>query len=201
MRVVPHVYAGDGPPVPEAPRWNLHSLQISLAGEPRPAWCVNTVRLGGEPSLLFDRALGPRRVFPRNFAADATFDEFYLWTSSRSGIRGIRSLWRRGRYYRPDDADSSDDWYSRAPLTLSPLRQLPARCAARTIFRRSQPLHLSSSVHLRSGQARGHLGRSRSSFRKKCEHYHVTAIRLRFPRSIVSVSIVSVSIASGSRAR
>jgi hypothetical protein len=120
---MPHLYApehGRGQPFLKTPRWAIHSLQALLPGADAPKWCVNSIRLGGEPSTLFDGVLGD--VFPRNFSADATFDEFYVWrdrrTSGGGGLAGVQILWGRGRYYKPDDADAGDALFTSAPVTL-----------------------------------------------------------------------------------
>ncbi len=121
---MPHLYAGprgEGQPFEKTPRWHLHSLQTLLPGAAKPKWCVNAIRLGGEPSDLFDgvSGIGP---FPRNFSADATFDEFYLWldrsTRSSGGLAGARLLASRGRYYRPDDGDPEDALFTSRAIRL-----------------------------------------------------------------------------------
>lgn len=124
-RGMAHVYPpreGDGQPFEKTPRWTVHSLKVSLPGFDEPKWGANTIRLGGEPSMLFDRALGRDGFFPRNFSADATFDEFYLWQDRSAepygGLEGARHLWKRGRFYRPDDGDPHDAAFTSAPLRL-----------------------------------------------------------------------------------
>ena len=129
---LPHLYGpehGRGQPFSRTPRWAIHSLQALLSGRTVPKWCVNTVRIGGEPSVLFDGVLA--EVFPRNFSADATFDEFYLWGDRRThaggGLAGAQLLWARGRYYKPDDADPADAFFLSPPLSFpeAPRRVLP----------------------------------------------------------------------------
>lgn len=104
---VPHLYEGEGQPFAETPRWATHSQQALIPGLPGPKWCKNTIRLGGEPSMLFDGAL-----FPGNFTADSTIDEFYLWLDRspawNGGAWGAQTLWNRGRSYRPDDRDPEE---------------------------------------------------------------------------------------------
>jgi hypothetical protein len=126
---VPHLYAGQGQPFRDTPRWTTHSLQAAIAGLSSPRWCKNTIRLGGEPSQLFDGGL-----FPGNFGADATFDEFYLWLDRSpaysGGLWGAQTLWARGRYYRPRDADPDDARFtSRAFELASPHFREPAPAA------------------------------------------------------------------------
>jgi hypothetical protein len=110
----------EGAPFETTPRWTTHSLQAS-AGSGGPLWVKNTLRIGGEPSKLFDLP-GEAGLFPGNYSADATFDEVYLWLNRgpqvTGGLWGLRELWRRGRYYVPDDADPADARYVSAPLDL-----------------------------------------------------------------------------------
>jgi len=116
---MPHLYACEGQPFRDTPRWTTHSLQAALAGLATPRWCKNTIRLGGEPSQLFDGG-----QFPGNFSADATFDEFYLWQDRsphyNGGLWGALTHWGRGRYYRPRDADPDDARFTSRPLDLTP---------------------------------------------------------------------------------
>ncbi len=134
---MPHLYApehGRGQPFARTPRWGIHSLQALLPGADVPKWCVNSIRLGGEPSTLFDGVLGD--VFPRNFSADATFDEFYVWrdrrTSGGGGMAGAQLLWGRGRCYKPDDRDPADALFTSRPIPLPGpiLRVLPPAAGA-----------------------------------------------------------------------
>ncbi len=132
---MPHRYAGaeEGEPFRRTPSWTVHSLQALVSGQPR--WCKNSIRLGGEPSLLFDL---PREgaLFPANFSADATFDEFYLWLDRspayNGGLWGIQTLWNRGRFHRPDDRRPEDARFTSRPLDLGgpPPRALPPPAGA-----------------------------------------------------------------------
>ena len=78
-RIVPgtlgaaHLYATEGQPFAKTPRWTTHSKQALIPGVAGAKWCKNSIRVGGEPSMLFDGGL-----FAGNYTADATFDEFYL---------------------------------------------------------------------------------------------------------------------------
>lgn len=87
----------------------------------------NTLRLGGEPSKFFDLP-GEAGLFPANFTADATFDEFYVWKDRgrwfNGGLWGIQQLWSRGRYYRPDDRDPEDARFTSGPLDLGSAKRL-----------------------------------------------------------------------------
>jgi hypothetical protein len=124
---VAHLYGGpaEGQPFERTPRWTTHSLQAVVPGSAGPKWCKNTIRLGGEPSVLVELP-GEAGFFPGNYTADGTFDEFYLWMDrSRAyggGLSGALTLWARGRYYRPDDADPEDARFVSAPVDLGPAR-------------------------------------------------------------------------------
>jgi hypothetical protein len=69
--------------------------------------------------MLFDGAL-----FPGNFTADSTIDEFYLWLDRspawNGGAWGLQTLWHRGRYYRPDDRDPGDARFTSGAIDLPP---------------------------------------------------------------------------------
>ncbi|MBV8878502.1 MAG: hypothetical protein JO332_00930 [Planctomycetaceae bacterium] len=126
---VPHLYAQDGQPIRNTPWWGVHSLQALFPKAKEPNWVKNTLRLGGEPSQLFELP-GERGLFPANFSADATFDELYVWNNrgnySSGGTRGLQELWSRGRYYRADDRDPGDARFTSAALDLdSPARRNP----------------------------------------------------------------------------
>jgi hypothetical protein len=99
----------------------VHSLQVLFPRSKEPHWVKNTLRLGGEPSRLFDLP-GDAGLFPANFSADATFDELYVWNNrgnySSGGTHGLQELWSRGRYYRADDRDPEDARFTSAPLEL-----------------------------------------------------------------------------------
>jgi hypothetical protein len=100
---LPHAFAGEpGQPFARTPRWTTHSLQALVNGAAK--WVKNSIRIGGETSKLFDLP-GAGGLFPANFSADATFDEFYLWLDRspawNGGLWGIQTLWERGRYHRP----------------------------------------------------------------------------------------------------
>jgi hypothetical protein len=126
-RVLPGTagFVHEGEPFTETPRWATHSLQAVVDGALR--WAKNSVRIGGETSVLFDLP-GKGWDFPGNYTADATFDEFYLWLDRspgfNGGLRGAQTLWARGRYYRPDDRDPADARFVSAPVALeAPVRQ------------------------------------------------------------------------------
>jgi len=133
---VPHLYEAEGQPFAETPRWTNHSQQAVLPGLPGAKWCRNSIRLGGEPSLLFD-VPGSAGRFPGNFTADATFDEFYLWLDRspawNGGAWGVQTLWNRGRFYVPDDRDPNDARFTSRPIDLTPPRprSLPGATAAK----------------------------------------------------------------------
>ncbi|HZE97326.1 MAG TPA: PilX N-terminal domain-containing pilus assembly protein, partial [Planctomycetota bacterium] len=116
-----HVFAQEGQPFGNAPWWGVHSLQAMFGKSKNPGWVKNTIRLGGEPSKFFDLP-GEAGLFPANFSADGTFDEFYLWMNrgnySSGGTRGLQELWSRGRYYRADDRDPEDAKFTSAPVEL-----------------------------------------------------------------------------------
>jgi hypothetical protein len=118
---VPHLFTQEGQPFHNTPWWSLHSIQALLPGSKAPTWVKNTIRLGGEPSKLFDLP-GDAGLFPANFTADATFDEFYVWTDRAAhyngGLWGVQQLWSRGRYYRPDDRDPDDARFRSGPVDL-----------------------------------------------------------------------------------
>ena len=123
-REMAHLY-GRGPqkgqPFLKTPRWTTHSLRALLPGRDRPRWCKNSIRVGGEPSKLFDLP-GDAWLFPGNYSADATFDEFYVWLDRfpgyLGGLWGAQTLWNRGRYYRPDDDDPDDARFVSPPIDV-----------------------------------------------------------------------------------
>jgi hypothetical protein len=119
---VPHLYQAEGQPFSDTPHWTTHSQQAVVPGSAGAKWCRNSIRLGGEPSILFDGAR-----FPGNFTADATFDEFYLWLDRspawNGGARGAETLWNGGRYYAPDDHDPNDARFTSRPIDLAPPRR------------------------------------------------------------------------------
>jgi hypothetical protein len=121
----PHLLPEQGQPFAQTPRWATHAQQVLIPGVPGARWCKNSIRLGGEPSMLID-ALGPDGLYPGNYTADATFDEFYLWLDRspgwNGGVWGAQTLWNRGRYYRPDDHDPEDARFVSRPIDLSPPR-------------------------------------------------------------------------------
>jgi hypothetical protein len=116
-----HLFGQDGQPLQNTPWWGVHSLQALFPKAKEPNWVKNILRLGGEPSKLFDLP-GEAGLFPANFTADATFDELYVWnnrgTYSSGGTRGALELWNRGRYYRADDRRPDDATFTSAPLDL-----------------------------------------------------------------------------------
>lgn len=126
---IPSFYgATAGEPNTDVSPWYLHSMQVSLPGW-GTFWATNQIRIGGEISKLFGGAWGGPSggQIPRNFTADATFDEFYLWTNRATttggGLLGAQTLWYRGRYYKPSDANAADGVFLSQPLALGP----PAR--------------------------------------------------------------------------
>jgi hypothetical protein len=116
---VSHLFAQPGQPFHNTPWWGVHSLQVLFPRAKEPNWVKNTLRIGGEPSKLFDLP-GDAGLFPANFTADATFDELYVWNNrgnySSGGVRGLEELWSRGRYYRANDRDPEDAKFTSAPL-------------------------------------------------------------------------------------
>jgi hypothetical protein len=120
---MPHLFAQEGQPFQNTPWWTVHSLQALFPGASRAGWVKNTIRLGGEPSKLFDLP-GDEGLFPANFTADATFDEFYVWMNrnggAHGGLSGLQQLWNRGRYYRPDDRVPDDAKFTSGPVDLGP---------------------------------------------------------------------------------
>jgi hypothetical protein len=118
-----HLFAQDGQPFQNTPWWGVHSLQALFPRAKQPNWVKNTLRLGGEPSKLFDLP-GEAGLFPANFTADATFDELYVWMNrgnySSGGLRGVQELWSHGRYYRADDSDPGDARFTSAEVDLGP---------------------------------------------------------------------------------
>jgi hypothetical protein len=120
---VTHLFAQDGQPFQETPWWSVHSLQALFPAAKQPGWAKNTIRLGGEPSKFFDLP-GDAGLFPANFTADATFDEFYVWLDRggwfNGGLWGLQQLWNRGRYYRPEDSDPDDAKFTSGVIDLGP---------------------------------------------------------------------------------
>jgi len=116
-----HLFAQEGQPFRNTPWWGVHSLRAVFKDGKNPAWAKNTLRLGGEPSKLFDLP-GEAGLFPANFSADATFDELYVWKNrgsySSGGLKGLQELWSRGRYYHADDRDETDARFTSAPIDL-----------------------------------------------------------------------------------
>jgi hypothetical protein len=115
---IPSYYGKEeGEPIPYTPQWCLHSLQVRVPDHPGPKWVNNLLRLGGEISKPLNQALG--ETFPRNYSADATFDELYVWTGQgRDTTSRAMGLWSRGRYYRPSDTDPDDAVFTSQPLQL-----------------------------------------------------------------------------------
>jgi len=122
-----HLFAQEGQPFQNTPWWSVHSLQMQLPGAKKAGWVKNTIRLGGEPSKFFDLP-GEAGLFPANYTADSTFDEFYVWMDRggwfNGGLWGIQQLWNRGRYYRPDDREPSDATFTSGPIELGAPRRL-----------------------------------------------------------------------------
>ena len=116
-----HLFAQEGQPFQNTPWWSVHSLQALFPGATKAGWVKNTIRLGGEPSKFFDLP-GDAGLFPANFTADATFDEFYVWLDRggwfNGGLWGIQQLWSRGRYYRPEDNDPADAKFTSGPFDV-----------------------------------------------------------------------------------
>ncbi|MBI2930755.1 MAG: hypothetical protein HYY16_03820, partial [Planctomycetes bacterium] len=91
----------NGQPQPNSEMIQVHPRLISAVDYQEPG---NTIRLG-EPSLTMqldtsEPLLG--RPVSRNWAADATIDEFYLWKGNQLD-RG-QELFAQGRYHRPTPA-------------------------------------------------------------------------------------------------
>ena len=118
---IPHLFGQDGQPFRNTPWWGVHSLQVLFPKAKAPNWVKNTLRIGGEPSKLFDLP-GDAGLFPANFTADATFDELYVWNNrgnyASGGTRGLQELWNRGRYYRADDRDPEDAKFTSGSIDL-----------------------------------------------------------------------------------
>lgn len=116
-----HLFAQEGQPFQKTPWWGVHSLQALFPKAKQPNWVKNTIRIGGEPSKLFDLP-GDAGLFPANFSADATFDELYVWMNrgnySSGGLRGLQQLWGQGRYYHADDADPDDAKFTSGEIEL-----------------------------------------------------------------------------------
>lgn len=85
-------------------------------------WRTNTIRLGEVSSHGFG-------TFNRNFSADMTFDEFYVWKSNgTTQLNNAKQIWLRGRYYKPQWGNYSDAGFVSRSIDLdkvSPARYLP----------------------------------------------------------------------------
>ncbi len=129
---IPSYYGEEeGEPVQSLTPWYLHSMQVNVPGY-GTFWAANSIRLGGEISKLLANAWGGPSggSIPRNYTADSTLDEFYLWTNRSSetggGVAGAQTLWFRGRYYKPSDANAGDGVFLSQLLNLGlPPRVLP----------------------------------------------------------------------------
>jgi hypothetical protein len=95
-------------------------------------WGGNTIRIGGETDglspldtvLPWKNGVGQTggNPLPRMWTADATFDEFFLWTERTTAVvtdEAINNQWARGRYYRPDDATATSGIYTSKRVTLT----------------------------------------------------------------------------------
>lgn len=73
--------------------FTIHSF--AGAGNWSQYWLSNTIRLGECSYHGFG-------TFPRNYSADMTFDEFYVWAdNSPTYLGNAVTMWERGRYYKP----------------------------------------------------------------------------------------------------
>jgi hypothetical protein len=69
--------------------------------------------------------------YVRNYFADGTIDEFFMWRDSSNldaALNNAKTIYTLGRYLRPSDANPADAVFTSAPLTLS----FPARVLSRT---------------------------------------------------------------------
>lgn len=82
------------------------------------------IRLG-EPS----RTMVESPTRGRNWAADATMDEFYMWKGDK--VAESQMLWSRGRYYVPRGGRAATFTSRHVPLDETRPRGLPAPSAAR----------------------------------------------------------------------
>jgi len=59
-------------------------------------------------------------TFNRNNSSDATYDEFYVWTSgAQSNLNNAFQMWQRGRYYKPLWANAADAAFVSGPINLA----------------------------------------------------------------------------------
>jgi hypothetical protein len=88
--------------------FNIQSFSDSATGK----WLTNTVRLGECSSHGFG-------TFNRNYSADLTFDEFYVWANNSStSLSNAISIWQRGRYYKPTWGNYADAVFTSKPINL-----------------------------------------------------------------------------------
>jgi hypothetical protein len=76
----------------------------------------NQMRIGGT-SRICNAAIsaGVSGAYRGNHSSDVTIDELYVW---RYATRPI-SLWQRGRYYKPLDANAGEGRFESSPLTFA----------------------------------------------------------------------------------
>jgi hypothetical protein len=82
-----------------------------------------SVRVGGELSEA-------GAVVPRNYYADGTIDEFFMWSDKGLTMEtNAHDIYKLGRYYKPDDSDPDDALFTSAPVALASAngRTLPPR--------------------------------------------------------------------------
>lgn len=92
----------------------------------------------GEPS----RTMAASTKVSRNWAADATVDEFYLWKGER--IDEAQALWARGRYYLPRKGKEASFTSREITLQAAHPRYLPppSRKSASTVTRSAPPVQV-----------------------------------------------------------
>jgi hypothetical protein len=81
----------------------------------------NQLRFGA-PSKIANSALNGVKVpgaYRGNYSGDHTVDEIYCWNSATdAGPSGERTLWIRGRYYKPLDTNYGEGIFVSQPLTF-----------------------------------------------------------------------------------
>jgi len=94
--------------------FTIQSFSDSATGK----WLTNTVRLGEVSSHGFG-------TFNRNYPADMTFDEFYVWMDNSSvSLSNAIQLWQRGRYYKPkSDPSTQDGSFTSRSINLKQISQ------------------------------------------------------------------------------
>ena len=105
------------------PDWYADSAVQPSSGFWINRWSMNEVTLGGETDeTVYNRGIGWNRTrsqapIPRSFTADATLDEFFMWTEPSSAVytdanrpllADAANLYDpMGRYYRPADTTNA----------------------------------------------------------------------------------------------